>query len=378
MEKLNSQLALHSFTVFILMFISLCSSSSLQAQSETVIFSEDLRPLRVSSLQVNSDNVKYQTHAKTIQKFYHILLQDLKLAFYPLGVYYVYSDSTKELIKTNYVNGKNGSFDKIITRYGDVVASKITQENSTEVKYKNLQSGQNKSLLLEEISIILYKNGDYKIIDDVAKVADILLEVKPQITELEDASFIKDTPIIGDTVINSNLNLPEDNVKSPVDKKEFERKALAKTKDLETYIRIIANKKTKFYKANEAIDAAMKLFLDEQSIMEVSSKNRSVINRFPIRGYLEKVKSFKYDDVRISWSDISYVSEIRLGSSGNYYGTVVLKQKFEGMVDNQVAYTDITTKKMTVILKTYEKYVAGEKHTLWDVFLGDIGVVQTE
>ena len=378
MEKLNSHFALHSFAVFIILFISLFPSSSLLAQSETVIFSEDLHPLRISSLKVNSDNVKYQTHAKTIQKYYHILLQDLKLAFYPLGVFYVYSDSTKELIKTNYVNGKNGSFDKIVTRYGDVIASKITQENNSEVKFKNLQSGENKSLNLNEISIILYKNGDYKVIDDVAKVADILLEVAPQITEFENATFIKDKPTIEDPAITGDINLPEDNVTTPVDKKEFKRKALAKTKDLETYIRIIANKKTKFYKANEAIDAAMKLFLDEESIMEVSSKNRSVINRFPIRSYLEKVKSFKYDDVRISWSDISYVSEIRMGTSGNYYGTVVLKQKFEGMIDNQVAYTDITTKKMTVILKTYEKYVAGEKQILWDVFLGDIGVVQTE
>jgi len=378
MEKLNSRFALHSFAVFILLFINLFSSSSLLAQSETVIFSEDLRPLRIRSLQVNSDNVKYQTHAKTIQKFYHILLQDMKLAFYPLGVYYVYSDVDKELIKTDYVSGKNGSFDKIITRDGQVIASKISQENSTTVKYKNLQSGKNESLPLSDLSIILYKNGDYKIIDDIARVADILLEVNPEITALEDATFIKDKPVIEDSSITSDLNLPEDNVTSPVDKKEFERKALAKTKDLETYIRIIANKKTKFYKANEAIDAAMKLFLDEESIMEVSSKNRSVVNRFPVRTYLGKVKNLKYEDVRISWSDISYISEIRMGTSGNYYGTVVLKQKFEGMIDNQVAYTDITTKKMTVILKTYEKYVAGEKHTLWDVFLGDIGVVQTD
>ena len=32
----------------------------------------------------------------------------------------------------------------------------------------------------------------------------------------------------------------------------------------------------------------------------------------------------------------------------------------------------------TFLTKTYDKYIEGEKTTLWDVYLGDIGVVNTK
>jgi hypothetical protein len=56
---------------------------------------------------------------------------------------------------------------------------------------------------------------------------------------------------------------------------------------------------------------------------------------------------------------------------------VSLQQRFQGMVDGQVYYSDITNKNIQIKLRTYEKVVEGRTERLWDVFLGDIGVVST-
>ena len=100
--------------------------------------------------------------------------------------------------------------------------------------------------------------------------------------------------------------------------------------------------------------------------------------KFKIRQYLQRVRNLNYDDITIEWADLQYASDFTKGPDGNYYAYVVFSQRFTGSKDNQIVYQDVTTKRTQIILKIYEKAVQGEITENWDVFLGDISVVQTD
>ncbi|MBT34448.1 MAG: hypothetical protein CMO01_32695 [Thalassobius sp.] len=387
MRSLNLALQVNKRALpLIIALFAVCSQ--LFAQSQEVLFFPDSRSTRIKSMDINADLVKYQVANDQLGQFYNILKSDIMMAIYPLGTYHIYSDAKKDLVSVAYASGTNNKIDKLVTKDKKVIAANITDISMGKVNYKDLKSGNPTSVNTSNLYMILYKDGKYQMYaaaDEVAKALNVVSdEIKGMDNSLATGNFqnVSLNTNTGSSTTTTNSGSNGDNILDEgmpnVKKEEFEEKALAKTKELEDYLRLIANKNTKFQKANEAIDAAVKLFIDENRVMEVSSKNRSVVNKYKIRTYFEKLKLLKYDDVRVSWSDISYVSNIRKGEDGNYYGIVTLQQKFEGFIDGSLVYTDVTKKNMTVILKTYDKYVVGEKQTLWDVYLGDIGVVQTD
>jgi len=373
-----------------ILIVLFATCSQIFAQSQEVLFFPDSRSTRIKSMDISSDLVKYQVANDQLGQFYNILKSDIMMAFYPLGTYHVYSDANKDLLSVAYAAATNNKIDKLVTKDKKVIPAEIADINMGKVTYKDLKTSSQATINTSDLYIILYKDGKYQMYTSADEVAKALLVVGDEIRGMDNSistgnfqnvSLNTTTTTTGSNTSNTSTNSEETILEEglpAVRKEEFEEKALAKTKELEDYLRLIANKNTKFQKANEAIDAAVKLFIDEDRVMEVSSKARTVVNKYRIRTYFEKLKLLKYDDVRVSWSDISYVSNIRKGEDGNYYGIVTLQQKFEGFIDGSLAYTDVTKKNMTVILKTYDKYVVGEKQTLWDVYLGDIGVVQTD
>lgn len=155
----------------------------------------------------------------------------------------------------------------------------------------------------------------------------------------------------------------------------FRAKALQKTNDLGMYFSIIADKQTDWQEANKAIDLAVDLFVDEEARVEVGSLSRADKKKYPIRRYLERLKLLKYDKVEITWTEVNYVSNLRKGLDGNYYGVISFLQKFTGYRDNRLIYSDYTRKNIEVVLKGYTKLSGGEQKELWDVFLSDIGVI---
>ena len=153
----------------------------------------------------------------------------------------------------------------------------------------------------------------------------------------------------------------------------FKAKSLQKTEDLGKYLNLIANKSTESNIANKAVDQAVGLFVNEEATVETTKPNGDK-DQQPIRSYLQKLKLLKYAKVLIEWTDISYVSNLRRGPDGFYYGVISLQQKFSGFMDNKLVYSDITKKNIEIVLKTYRKEVEGESLELWDVFLNNIGI----
>jgi hypothetical protein len=113
--------------------------------------------------------------------------------------------------------------------------------------------------------------------------------------------------------------------------------------------------------------------------MVIATSLNSPSSARPIRKYLNGLMAMSYDKVEIEWTNIQYISDLRRGPDGKYFGFVHIEQKFKGFLDGRLIYGDVTEKIMTVVLETYEVVdPMGNSNTRWDIFLSDIGVVQTK
>ncbi|MEP6749362.1 MAG: hypothetical protein ABJB86_16625 [Bacteroidota bacterium] len=169
-----------------------------------------------------------------------------------------------------------------------------------------------------------------------------------------------------------------EDVAGNISKAEFEKKALQKTNQLNIYLKIICDKSSRYEEINKAIDQSVGLFVNENAMIETSSVNRSDVKRYKVRNYLSHIKLVKYDKIEIEWTSVQYVSDVKQGPDGNYYGVVSFEQVFRGYRDGKLIYQDVTRKNATVVLKMYEKYIEGNVKNVWDVLLSDIGVISTK
>ncbi|MEM6265339.1 MAG: Kazal-type serine protease inhibitor family protein [Bacteroidota bacterium] len=123
-----------------------------------------------------------------------------------------------------------------------------------------------------------------------------------------------------------------------------------------------------------AVNEAVRLFVNEEATVAVSGRQTKY---FTIREYLQRIRNYTYGKVEISWSKIGYVSELKKGPDGNYYGVISITQIFRGYVENQPVYEDVTVKNIEVVLKPYAMNAEGKVKLDCEVFLSDIGVKDT-
>lgn len=177
------------------------------------------------------------------------------------------------------------------------------------------------------------------------------------------------------------LYFSEEGKKLEMDDKQleaFKERSLQKTKELGLYIRTLTEKTESKAKKSEAVKLALRLFMSKEAIVEVSSKNTEKVIQRKIEPYLNKLRVLPYDHIEITWYDIHYVSELRKGTDGNYYGTITVYQKFQAFKDGRIAYEDETQKNIDVILTKIEQTVGDEKIERWEVLLGNIAVEETK
>jgi len=136
-------------TLFFSLF--LFCSTVLLAQSKTVIYNEDAQLLNVSYMEIKPEHVVYQNPNIVIERNYRIFKKDLLLAFYPLGVYYVYDEKTNDLAKVPYIEDNNAQIDKIVTSNNKVIAGEIISIMPYQIRYFDVQARQEKSIVMETI-----------------------------------------------------------------------------------------------------------------------------------------------------------------------------------------------------------------------------------
>jgi hypothetical protein len=115
-------------------------------------------------------------------------------------------------------------------------------------------------------------------------------------------------------------------------------------------------------------------FFADGAIIEVSSVH--AIKETSESGFSE-IKSAARARV-ITFSHVDYISNIRKGSDGKYYGVVSFEQTFRAFSDGRLVYEDETKKTTEVQLIVYERNLRGNAIQQWDVMLSDVEVLGTK
>jgi hypothetical protein len=290
-----------------------------------------------------------------------------------------------------------GKTDEIFTISESKIDGDIVKEDS---KFVYLSGEQSSKIDKRRIVAIIYKNGLHTLFNTVspAKAADILWANRPLKSEIPvfEKTVIADTPDnarkisqaasatdppVADTTDKTPANPAAslfEELTGNVSQEEFSEQAVKKTKQLNSYLKILCTKTYGYEEHNKALDQAIQLFINEDATVQVSSVSNDEIKSYKIRQYLLRLKSLNYDRVEVEWTNVQYVDKLKKGVDGNYYGTVTLEQVFRGFRDGKVVYEDVTKKSATVVLKAYEKSRDGTTAKMWDVMLSDIGVVYTK
>ena len=158
---------------------------------------------------------------------------------------------------------------------------------------------------------------------------------------------------------------------------EFRKKALAKIKEFQGCLYILCDITSGNTALDNAVDQATSLFIDG-AIIEVSSVHSNEKKHLKVRDFLEKFRNLHYDRVVITFSHVDYVSNIRKGADGRYYGLVSFEQTFRAYRDGHVVYVDQTKKTTEVQLVVYERSLHGNAIQTWDVMLSDVEILGTK
>ncbi len=354
-----------------------------RAHAQDVVYQTNGKKLECKIIEVTAQKIKYRI-PQNPGPAYSMESADALLAFNASGNYVAFPlAEAQQAQAAGFMNPVVGrQFDVIVTTDNQAIAAMELSVGGKEAKFRN-DKKKDQKLARTKITVILYKDGRHELFVDPAKAAATLTAAKPQVDKLTGA----DNAIKTDASTNTNANTKEpqatgDAVAFPGGPEEFERfrnKALVKVDELGTYLATIVNPQTPTDKSNSTIDLAVTLFVNEAARVEVSNVNTGIKNKYKIRDYLRrlKLKGADYQQVEVSYADITYASDFRKGPDGNYYGVVSFVQTFKGLVDGKIIYGDVTQRNVTVILKLYEKAVDGETKKLWDVFLADIGIQET-
>jgi hypothetical protein len=282
--------------------------------------------------------------------------------------------------------------DKIITTKNEIIICHYQSVDEKNVVYRANKTDF--SIPKSEVALIVFKNGEHRLLTSVEKVYKVLNVIQDKYTELSLAEY-EEKGETGDSSLAKTDVKQDSKFKNPAhndtitgdgqaDQKlppstvlKLQSKALANIKQLGDYIQMICQKDSDPDEVTKAIEQALTLFIGDAKI-EVSSINRSTVNQFSIKDYLIKLGYLKYEKVIIEWYNIQYTSLLRKGPDGNYYGTIEFEQRFVGFSSDNRKYQDITRKTVEVVLKSYERNTGGETTMEWDVFLGDIGVTVTK
>jgi hypothetical protein len=315
-------------------------------------------------------------------------------------------------LMNDYFNSKNPAYiisDRIITIQGVVTTCNFKSENKKAVTYT--VDNKDNSIPKNNVALIIYKDGSHKLYKDPKIIYSVLefVQNNAPIVAKTDASPAAQ-PVAQPTVVNppaSNTSTAANSKKqadsvppaastetaqksvsaepsqtqsaSPdIDIKEYQDKAIAKVDEFSTYVKIISGKIDDADEVNKYIERAVKLFINEEAVIEVSRLSRSTVNHYIIRNYLERLKELKYTSVDVKSGDYVVVQNLKKNPDGTYSGVISFEQTFIGKKGDNRVYSDKTKKNVNIILKQYSTSVEGKIVTGWDVFLSDIQVVVTK
>lgn len=162
-------------------------------------------------------------------------------------------------------------------------------------------------------------------------------------------------------------------------KKDFEEAAVQSVKLYGDYLQVIAGKNKSKTQRDNAIFGALELFLDEQRIVEISSKNNDVIKRKYIPEYLNGLRGMSYTSVEITFYNVYIATTLQKDpdNPNRWIGVATFYQSFKGCKSDNGCYRDITKKNITFYVVEETIYKGSQKETKFGIKLGDIYVLET-
>lgn len=282
----------------------------------------------------------------------------------------------------------------------DVIRCNITYESEEIVNFKTIKTGESRTENKKEILLIIYMNGKHSFFTDPTPLIGELklLKEKIKLKVLDDdnvedrqAKIVVEKPNpkpVEPAPIEQVSNVDTSAAIAPTMPKlndeeyqTYRKKAKVKVDDFVSFLNIITNKELDATEKDKAIEQTIKLFTPGSTI-QVSMKMPDGTVKMTTRkveDYLKRLKLSPYSSVNIEWTDVQYISELKQETDGNYYGMITGEQRFSGYDANgNVKYTDITQKNVKVMVKSYKKIIEAIENQQWEVFLGNIGIVETK
>ena len=315
----------------------------------------------------------------------HRLFADIDQVAYALGgslAFAVSADSTEDAIASTEPMAAPLSEDSIATASEDVAPeeefvaeAEASEDTEVEVESDADETAEidiEEDIPLEEETIAETNEGE--VTEEEATEVEESAVAEEIITE-EEAPEPATTPDVATE--ESEASLQEELELGEADYEEFAAKAVNKAEYLNNYLSLLCNQTLDIYDKEQAKESALKLFVHDSTLVQVSSLHDEEIETYTIDDYLEHLTLFDYDKVELLWRNVQYVTKFRLAPDGNYYGTITVEQVFRGLKDGKPIYEDITQKDIEIVLGNFVKEESGVTEYAWDVFLSDIGVEET-
>ena len=350
-----------------------------KASAQDVIYAPAGEKTPAKIVSILADKIKYKNPSNLTGPDYSKSLTKVLIAFNASGDYLVFND------KTNITEDEKSAFvtpaparitDILVDVKGGVMNLNISEEKDAYIS--GTFKGKPVKVVKSELVFLIRKNGSHQLFVSADKAVGYLTNAKAKITQI--LNGVAAAPVTAKAIaVSPVINTPAAGDLA-VDMKLFSKKAVKKTEEFSSYLNTICSVNTDRDASNKSINLACELFVNEESRVEVSSVNTVNKPKYKIRDYLNRLqlRSGQYDKVSIEYADISYASKFTKGPDGNYYAVITFVQKFKGFIDGKVVYGDRTKRNITVVLKTYEKMVDGGTQSAWDVFLENMGVVETK
>lgn len=342
-------------------FLFCTKAIRVQAQYD-VIYQENSLPISCTISNVSKETVTYRKTESPEGTPYHLPMQNILLIFQSNGDFMIPS-----MAADIWINGANPSAHTIVTPYNQILYAQSVETRGGKIIYQDGFDNKNHEINKNKVLIIIFKDGDHQMFAEVPEVVAGLKQVANEMNNYTVSGSSSTTISASDKYIQlTNKEL-----------KHFRDKALQKARDLGKYLSFISNKNESEENKQYAIKAALDIFVNDSSRVEVSSLNRKKKKQFYIGEYLKRLRLLPYDKVELVWVKAQMVSRFRKGEDGKYYGVITAQQLFRGFLENEIAYQDVTEKNIEIVLDRYEVFDDGVKKQRWDVFLSDISIQQT-
>jgi hypothetical protein len=192
----------------------------------------------------------------------------------------------------------------------------------------------------------------------------IFLLSGPQLSSAQEQTFFGDTVLVELT---------------PKQREEFVASIKQKLFFLQHYISKISDKTVDLEERMEMIESAVKLFSDENNIIQIANSRTGEITQLPVRQYFRRLAYINASRVDITFYKGIRLETLKRGSDGYYYGTALIFQEtiIYRQSDAASIYKDKTIKQVNFKCKQ-EQYKFGDvKEDVVEILLENINVKET-